>query len=215
MRSLRYEKQRLVRLENWISKTANCETQAYKSIPADWGTQILSSDWKTQFKTSGYAEGLLDDENADFLIIRERNSGTVETAPPPYLRVWMTAPPPYVKKKCCWTKPIWCFTIKNLAKTFGRTLLFRSCASTSKETLFHPEQSVQLQLNCSSNPVEVSKFFRVTLHWIAYYKLQVPLRQSYLHINLCFRSSHHHSVFHLFHGLTWSQQIGLLPMSGA
>ena len=139
---------------------------------------------------------------------------------PPYLRVWITAPPPYVKKSVA-EPNLSDASLLKLSEDFW-TNSFISCASTSKETLFHPEQSVQLQfkqlllqLHCSLNPVEVSKFFRVTLHWIAYYKLQVPLRQSYLHINLYFRSSHHHSVFHLFHGLTWSQQIGLLPMSGA
>ena len=141
--------------------------------------------------------------------------------PPPYLRVWMTAPPPYVKKKCCWTKPIWCFTIKNLAKTFGRTLIFPE-PLLAKKLYFIQSSPFNCNLsNCYCNctavrtPLKSRNFFQVTLHWIAYYKLQVPLRQSYLHINLYFRSSHHHSVFHLFHGLTWSQQIGLLPMSGA
>ena len=41
----------------------------------------------------------------------------------------------------------------------------------------------------NSNPVEVPKFyFRVNLQL---FKLQLPLRRSYLHLNLYFRSSHH------------------------
>ena len=43
-----------------------------------------------------------------------------------------------------------------------------------------------------SNPLEVLKFcFRVNLQLL---KLQLPLQRSYLHLNLYFRTSHHHQL---------------------
>ena len=57
--------------------------------------------------------------------------------------------------------------------------------------------TAQLVEHCSanaeakgSNPVEVPKFFISFFGLISIAKLQIPLRRSYLHSNLCFRSSH-------------------------
>ena len=80
-------------------------------------------------------------------------------------------------------------------------------AGTKSET-----NSAVLLWRCFS--VEVPNFFfRVYLQLL---KLHLPLQWSYLHINLYFRSSHHHSMFHSFHAFViWlTLQIGLLPMYG-
>ena len=90
--------------------------------------------------------------------------------PPPLSKGLDDRPSPLCKKKSVAEPNLSDASLLKLSEDFW-TNSYISCASTSKETLFHPEQSVQLQfkqlllqLHCSSNPVEVSKFFRVTLH---------------------------------------------------